>query len=191
MKPCRIHITGASGSGTTTLGRALAQRWGIPHADTDDFYWKPTDPAFVEKRPIAERLDLMHSLFVPRASWVLSGSLVCWGEPLVPFFDVVIFLSLDNDTRLARLRRRETIRCGREALAPGGKRHAAFLGFMDWAAQYDTASFTGRSRAQHEFWLAQLPCPVLRLNSAAPVDRLVAQVMQAEPELEQLQSGFG
>ena len=30
-----IHITGASGSGTTTLGLALAELLGIRHLDTD------------------------------------------------------------------------------------------------------------------------------------------------------------
>jgi predicted kinase len=33
----RLHLLGASGSGTTTLGRALAQRLGCPHFDTDDW----------------------------------------------------------------------------------------------------------------------------------------------------------
>jgi adenylate kinase family enzyme len=34
----RIHLIGASGSGTTTLGRALAQRLGYPHFDTDHYF---------------------------------------------------------------------------------------------------------------------------------------------------------
>jgi len=51
-----VHITGASGSGTTTLGRALAERLGWMHLDTDDFYWLPTDPPYREKRPAETRL---------------------------------------------------------------------------------------------------------------------------------------
>jgi len=34
----RVHIVGASGSGTTTLGRALATQLGCPHVDTDDVF---------------------------------------------------------------------------------------------------------------------------------------------------------
>ena len=33
----RLHTLGASGSGTTTLGRALAERLQCPHFDTDDY----------------------------------------------------------------------------------------------------------------------------------------------------------
>ena len=46
--PPRIHITGASGFGVSTLGGALAARLGCAHLDTDDFYWLPTDPPYRE-----------------------------------------------------------------------------------------------------------------------------------------------
>ena len=36
MTPRRVHIIGSSGTGTTTLGRAVAAAWSVPHADTDD-----------------------------------------------------------------------------------------------------------------------------------------------------------
>jgi len=39
----RIHLTGASGCGVTTIGRALATRLALPVPDTDDYYWLPTD----------------------------------------------------------------------------------------------------------------------------------------------------
>jgi adenylate kinase family enzyme len=46
----RIHILGASGSGTTTLGRALSERLQCPHFDTDNYFWLPTDPPWVQSR---------------------------------------------------------------------------------------------------------------------------------------------
>ena len=45
MRTRRIHIVGASGAGVTTLGRAVADALAIPHHDTDDFFWLPTDAA--------------------------------------------------------------------------------------------------------------------------------------------------
>jgi adenylate kinase family enzyme len=44
MKSRRIHLMGASGSGVTTLGRALAARLALPHHDSDDYFWLPTAP---------------------------------------------------------------------------------------------------------------------------------------------------
>jgi adenylate kinase family enzyme len=45
-----VHILGASGSGATTLGAALAQRLGFTHLDSDDFFWIKTDPPYVTPR---------------------------------------------------------------------------------------------------------------------------------------------
>ena len=59
MKSRRIHVTGASGSGVTSLGRALAEALALPHHDTDDYLWKPTTPPYRELRDAAERLRLM------------------------------------------------------------------------------------------------------------------------------------
>ena len=55
----RIHILGASGSGTSTLGSALARRLGVPHANSDSFYWLPTDPPYTTPRPAEERQALL------------------------------------------------------------------------------------------------------------------------------------
>jgi adenylate kinase family enzyme len=182
MEPCRVHITGASGSGVTTLGRALAAAWSVPCHDADDYYWQPTDPPFATKRPEGERLALMEALFLPRGAWVLSGSLMGWGDPLRGRFDAVVFLTLAPAVRMARLVAREAMRHAAGEIAPGGALHEAHRAFLDWAVRYDDPAFRGRSRAGHLAWLADLACPVLQLDSAAPVDRLVAEVMAWQPE---------
>ena len=51
-----IHVMGASGSGTTTLGQALAAKLGIRHLDTDHFFWMPTDPPFTMQREVGARV---------------------------------------------------------------------------------------------------------------------------------------
>lgn len=175
MTPRRVHILGASGTGTSTLGRALSTAWSVPHADTDDYFWVPTTPAYTTKREPAERLRLMREVFVGRDAWVLSGSLMGWGDPLTELFDAVVFLTVDPETRLARLRAREVQRYGAR-IDPGGDLEAGHREFMDWARQYEDPAFTGRSRARHERWLESVPCPVLRLEGSLPVLDLVAQL---------------
>ncbi|GAB3300871.1 hypothetical protein EK0264_00130 [Epidermidibacterium keratini] len=175
MRPCRLHLTGASGTGTTTLGRAIATEWSVPHADADDYYWMPTAPAFTTKRATDDRLQLMRAVFTGRESWVLSGSVMGWGDRLIPLFDAVVFLTLDSDTRLRRLRDRETIRYGAR-LEPNGDREHAHHEFMAWAQGYDDPTFTGRNLARHEQWLADLSCPVIRLDATGSVDELLAAV---------------
>ncbi|MEC2176437.1 hypothetical protein P9G41_17400, partial [Bacillus amyloliquefaciens] len=52
----KIHILGASGVGTSTLGVALSKHLPHTHLDTDDYYW--TDK-FTKKREIPERRKLL------------------------------------------------------------------------------------------------------------------------------------
>ena len=162
--PDRIHIVGASGSGTTSLAAELAGRYGHRHLDTDDFYWRRTDPPFREKRPPEERLASLRTTFQEAKRWVLSGSLCGWGDPLIPEFELVVFLLVPTPVRLARLRAREIERYGRQAIAPGGALHEAHVEFLEWAGRYDTGDPEMRSRAMHEAWLAALPCSVVRLE---------------------------
>jgi adenylate kinase family enzyme len=174
----RVHVTGASGSGTTTLGRALAISLGVPHHDTDDAYWLPTDPPYRDKRPVPARLALLASWLDATPGWTLSGSLSGWGDPAIARFSLVVFLTAPTEERLFRLQRREAARFG-AAIEPGGPQHEEHLGFIDWAGRYDDPGFSGRSRRLHEAWLAALPCPVLRLDGLWPTGRQVAAVREA------------
>ena len=132
----RIHILGASGSGTTTLGQALAERLQCLHFDTDEYFWLPTDPPFVTKRaPIARQQRLMDDL-TAHDSWILSGSLCGWGDIAIPLFALVVFLWLPTAIRLERLRQREHQRYG-ERIMPGGDMYTGSQAFLDWAVSYD------------------------------------------------------
>ncbi len=181
--PRRIHIFGASGSGTTTLASLLAARHGHRHLDTDEVFWLLSDPPYRETRPRAARLPLLRRALGEAPSWVLSGSLCGWGDPLIAEFDLVVFLIVPTEVRLARLRAREVGRYGHAAVAPGGPLREAHVEFLDWADRYDAGGPEMRSRALHDAWLAALPCPTLRLEGDRPVAEQLARI-EASVEAE-------
>lgn len=173
--PGGVHVFGASGSGTSTFGRAWAERFGDTHLDTDDFYWLPTDPPFQEKRSAPERIRLLTEAIDAADRWILSGSLVSWGEPLIERFDLAVFVYTPFDLRMERLIAREEERYGAAALEPGGSHYDDHMAFIEWAASYDTAGPEIRSRRMHEDWMARLPCPVARVSGT---DKTADQVQQ-------------
>ena len=174
-----IHIFGASGSGTTTLGRALAADMGLVHMDTDDYYWLPTDPKFTTKRPIEERLRLMNAdIDAAQRGVVISGSLTGWGDALIPRFTCAIRLNTSTEVRIERLRQREYAHFG-ERIREGGDMYENHLAFLEWAAQYDTGDVTMRSKACHDEWVRLLPCPLTVTSGAAVLPELVTQVKYA------------
>ncbi|SEO23428.1 Adenylate kinase [Rhodospirillales bacterium URHD0017] len=172
----RLHILGASGAGTTTLGAALADRLACPHIDADSLFWLPTEPPFTTKRPKDDRQALLLRLLPAAGRWVFSGSAPEWATPIEPFYDLVVFLRLDPKVRVERLRRREAARYGNRIEA-GGDMAAASAAFLAWAEAYDVAGAEQRSLSGHETWLATLKVPVLRLDSAMPLADLVFAVL--------------
>jgi adenylate kinase family enzyme len=171
----RIHIFGAAGCGSSTLGWALAQRLGCQHLDSDDFHWLPTMPPFQKKRPTPERVRLLSEAITSSQQWVLSGSIAGWGDTLISRFDLVVFLYVPTEVRLARLQRRERARFG-SALDPGGSMHDQHQAFLRWAAGYDPGLSGGRTLRADAAWLGYLPCPVICLIGEDRIEQQIDRI---------------
>ena len=78
---------------------------------------------------------------------VLSGSLVGWGDALIPDFTLAVRVVTDTSTRLARIKQREYARFGARIL-PGGDNE----------------------------WQKQLACPILTVDGTAPLAETAARV---------------
>ncbi|WP_172195079.1 AAA family ATPase [Saccharibacillus qingshengii] len=184
MKPIdipyrRLHLFGASGSGATTLGRALGER--LPHTvlDGDDYFWiHKFDAAY----PPEERARLLGEEMKRHDRWILTGAVCGWGDGFKPDFDLVVFLHVPPEERLARLRARELKRYGEDAL-PGGRLYAQSQAFLEWAALYDHPGEEVRSLEQHERWMADLECPILRLEGNSGTEERVERVLAALREI--------
>src|SRR5688572_26044119 len=137
----RVQILGASGSGTTTLGTALAHRLGHPHVDADSLFWLPTDPPFTTKRPRGKRQAMLLRLLPVAGQWVFSGSVPEWAKPIEPSYDLVVFLWLDPAVR--RERRRPTAPTPMSS-SPGWARPCAWSGCAS-AKRPATASHATRA----------------------------------------------
>jgi adenylate kinase family enzyme len=165
----RVLITGASGSGTTTLGQVLAKHLGWAFFDADDYYWEPSDPPFKKKRAPAMRVSmLIADLDAALNGAVVSGSIMNWGLELEDSFSLIVFLTVPAPIRAERLRARELERFGR--IDPE---------FLDWAAQYDEGYMAGRSLSKHERWLLERQQgKVLRIDGDLAVEERKRQVLQ-------------
>jgi adenylate kinase family enzyme len=166
----RIHILGASGSGTTTLGRAFAEHLQYPHFDADNYFWVPTDPPYTRQRERTERQQLLLNDVTAQDAWVLSGSLCEWGDVAIPHFELVVFLALPHDRRMARLRQRAHERFG-ERILPGGDMYEQSQAFLAWAAAYDEGGLDIRSRQLHDQWLTTLRCPIIYFEADLPLKK--------------------
>lgn len=111
----------------------------------------------------------------PQNGAVLSGSLVGWGDALIPDFTLAVRVVTDTPTRLARIKQREYARFGARIL-PGGDMYDHHQAFLQWAAGYDDGGLDTRSAVLHNEWQKQLACPILTVDGTAPLAETAARV---------------
>ena len=175
----RIHILGAAGAGTSTLGCALAARLRVLWFDSDNYYWLPTAPPYAHKRPKPERDRRMRDDLHTYDDWVWSGSAVSWNVGAPERITLCVFLTLPADLRLARLRAREEEEFGAVPYVTREEFEAEMEEFLAWAARYDEGGLEVRSKQLQEQWMATLRCPILRIDGDLTTDERVERVLAA------------
>lgn len=173
----KIHILGASGSGTTTLAEKLSEELECCHLDTDNYFWIKTEPPFMKKRIVEERIELLSKDIQNNESWVLSGSLCGWGDVFIPYFDLVIYLRIPLEVRMKRLLEREQNRYGYK-ISKGNVLYKNHLEFMEWASKYDEGDLDIRSKKLHYKWLDNLDCKVLRIEKDIEIDEKLLRIKE-------------
>jgi len=174
-----IHILGASGSGTSTIGAAVAGKLGYAHFDSDNYFWAPSAEPFTVMRDRNECMKLLENDLTSHEKWVLSGSLADWGNAVIPYLDLVVFVTLPRELRMERLEKREYERYG-DAMFAGGSRFENSQTFLEWAASYDDGGMEIRSLMSHEAWLERIGCPVVRLENNVLSDSVDAVINAAK-----------
>ena len=170
-----IHIYGASGSGTSTLAKAIKDKYHYKMLDTDDYFWLPTDPPFTHKRPLENRIKLINDDMFNQNKVVISGSLCGWGDALIPSFDLVIRLITPTNIRIERIKKREFLRFGNR-INKDGDMFLEHTNFLEWASEYDTGDVNMRSKAAHDLWQAKMPCKHMLSDGTKQTDMIIDEV---------------
>jgi adenylate kinase family enzyme len=164
--PHGIIVFGASGSGTTTFGRELAEQLHFAHLDADDFFWEDTAIPFTVKRAREQRINKLREAIRESGEFVLSGSIVGWDEAVIQSLDLAIYVKTPTEVRIERLKAREYARFG-DRILDGGDMFDNHREFVEWARTYDTAGMEQRSRTLHMEWAKTLKCPLIELDGTS------------------------
>jgi adenylate kinase family enzyme len=171
----RIAVVGTSGSGKTTMARALAERLGVPHIELDALHWGP-DWSPVDTDTFRARVRAAASA----DRWVCDGNYSAVRPIILERADTVVWLDLPLRVCLARVAAR-TVRRSRtgEDLWGSGNRES-------WRKQVGRDSLiwwvlTTHRRRRREYE-ARFADPayrhlrVVRLRTAAAAERWLASV---------------
>src|ERR1700749_221279 len=130
----RINIFGASCSGVTTLGKALAEQINYPYFDGDNYFWLNTPIPFTERRSASERNELINCDLSQHKNWILGGSVINWQQEWD--FDLSVFLYIPKPVRIQRLIAREQERYS-DVIHTDLGRNKQYNEFINWASGYD------------------------------------------------------
>jgi adenylate kinase family enzyme len=98
----RILVYGNSGSGKTTMARALAAELGLVHLDLDAIAWGEIGV----RKPLSASIAELHAFIDAHATWVIEG---CYGtlvEAAAPFCTELRFLDPGVDACIRNCRAR-------------------------------------------------------------------------------------
>ena len=127
----RILIYGNSGSGKTTMARAVAAELGVEHLDLDLIAWDAPG----ERRSPAASVAMLEAYFAAHDAWVIEG---CYGdlvEAALPYCTELRFLNPGVEGCIANCRARPW-EPAKYASPEEQDRRLDFL--LDWVRQYDT-----------------------------------------------------
>ncbi len=83
----RIVIIGSTGSGKSTLGKALAAKLGLPHTEMDSLHWMP---GWIERDDASFR-ELIDA-FTSQPEWVIDGNYSVARDLVWPRADTIVWL---------------------------------------------------------------------------------------------------
>jgi len=169
-----INIFGASGSGVTTLGKALSNKLSYPYFDSDHYFWFHSDPPFTNRRPPEERNAMINSEMAGNENWILGGSIINWNNNWR--FDLSVFLYIPPAIRIRRLQQRELERYG-DIIYTDRERNKLYNEFIDWARGYDELITNSRSLHSHKNWMNKLTTPLLVIEGDTTVEERVEAVL--------------
>jgi adenylate kinase family enzyme len=178
----KIHITSASGAGSTTLGLALSETLNYPYFDSDRYYWENSVIPFTQRRdPPLRNAMLKHDLD-QHEHCILGGSVMKWDDIYLSYFNLVVFLFVPKKIRMQRIKNREFERYG-DIIYTDPERSAMHNDFIAWAEGYDDNTTSSRSLQSHNNWLKQLSCPVLEIIGDTTVEERLNLVIRKIEEI--------
>ncbi|WP_027062993.1 AAA family ATPase [Mesoplasma seiffertii] len=174
----KIQIIGASATGKTTLAEYIANKHNIKWIDTDSYYWKAGTNQTI-RNTVAEKIALYHQDIDNLEDYVVAGSTYSWYKEGFADVDLLVFLYLDENTRMQRLIERELARHGKAGLACDENGNCT-NDFIEWCRKYYTNldPNEGGTYLAHTNEINSKQVPVLKLDASLSTEEKYNEIMK-------------
>lgn len=167
----RIVICGLNGSGKTTFGKELSQKINYLHKDIEDYYFNDenNDNEYKYSKP-RSREDVSKDLekdFNKYENILFTACKGDYGE-LSDLYDLAIFIKVDKDTRLMRIKERSYKQFGNRVLE-NGDLYEKEKKYWDMVYNKDESEITD--------WFNSLKCEKIELDGKKNIEENIAIIL--------------
>lgn len=171
-----IHVMGASGSGTSSLGEFLGKALGFDVIESDFYKWKQTIPEFQVMRPIEESNTLLLDKIKACKNLIITGSLHS-NDVVFKYIDLIVYLKCPTFVRMKRIKQRD-VETGRNSMLTEGEVYENYLGFLELAQNYNKLGLDKRSKASQMWVIKSCNCPTLKINTNQKMEKVRQKVLK-------------
>lgn len=178
-----IIILGSAGSGKTTLGKYVADEMAIPFLDIDEYIWRnDTEIPYTVMYSKEEKITNLMEAVQKTKVFVMAGSMYSFHEYFDHMFLLAVYLTADAELRVKRVHEREQKKFG-DRILPGGDMYDVHKQFLRDVANYD-GDVASCNSGQHEWWLSQMICPILRLDGGNSLENNAKTIIDEYQKLQ-------
>ena len=166
-----ILICGLNGSGTSTLGKALAEKLEFYFVDIEDLYFSKETPNYDYSSPrTREEVEkLLFSEIKAHENFVFASVKGDYGENIYPFFRYAVLIGVSKDIRIQRVINRSFQKFGNRMLI-GGDLHEQEEKYFDFVKS--------RSENTVEEWIQSMKCPIIRIDGTKSIEENVDFIIE-------------
>ena len=165
----RIIICGLNGSGKTTLGSQLAQRINYIHKDAEDYYFNNSGKyKYEQARSKDEVSKEIEKDFNEHENIIFTSCKGNYGN-ISSKCDFAIYIRLDKDTRLNRVKERSYKQFGDRVLEGGDlyEKEAEF-----WNMVYN------KDESEVENWFNELKCKKIIIDGTKEIEEKIEIIIR-------------
>ena len=166
----RIIICGLNGSGKTTLGSQLAQKINYIHKDVEDYFFSnDSEYKYGRARSRDEVAYDIENDFTQNKNIIFTSCKGDYGN-IANLCDLAVYIKLDKDTRLNRVKERSFKQFGDRVLE-GGDLHEKEAEFWNMVYNKDEATV--------ENWFNEVKCKKIIIDGTRELEEKVEIINSA------------
>lgn len=165
---CKIIICGLNGSGKTTLGKHLSKKINYVHKDIEDYYFNQnTDYKYTKTNSRENVTKELEKDFYCYENIVFTACKGDYGN-IGNMYDLAIFIRLDRDTRLNRVKERSYKQFG-DRILKNGDIHKKEMEFWKKIYNKDESEITS--------WFNSLKCKKIEIDGNKNIEENIKIIL--------------